>query len=57
MKTPKAFVKIADWYRNLSPTAKGLIWVGVIAVIGIILRWDYIIDHVKRGFEFYNTTK
>lgn len=55
MKTPKVFVKIADWYKNQNQTTKAFIWIGVIAVIGIILRWDYVIEHIKRGFDFYNT--
>lgn len=47
--------KIIDWYRKQSDTTKAMIWLGVIAVIGIILRWDYIMENAARGFNFYST--
>lgn len=46
--------QIVEWYKNQSDTTKALIWLGVVALIGIILRWDYIMENAARGFEFYS---
>ncbi len=46
--------KITKWYHKQSPTTKGFIWIGIILIIGIILRWDYVIDNVLRSFKFLN---
>lgn len=41
-------------FDELTPTAQGLIILGVVLVIGIILRWNYIITEIGRGFGFFN---
>lgn len=46
--------RIAEWYKKQSDTTKALIWLGVAAIIGIALRWNYIIDSARSGFEFYS---
>lgn len=48
------FKKIAAWYKSQNPTTKGMILVGILLVIGIIIRWDYVLEHIIRGFNFYN---
>ncbi|MBQ3175148.1 MAG: hypothetical protein IJB58_04175 [Bacteroidales bacterium] len=48
------FKKISDWFNNLSPTSQGMIVLGIILIIGIIIRWDYILDEVMRGFGFFS---
>ncbi len=48
-------MKIWNWYKSQSPTTKGLIIAGLILLIGIIIRWDYVMDGIRRGFNFYNT--
>lgn len=40
-------------YNKLSPTAKGMVILCVLLVIGIILRWDATIEGIKRGFGFF----
>lgn len=45
--------KIKQWYSEQTDTTKALIWIGIIAIIGIILRWNVIIDGIGRGFSFY----
>ena len=40
-------------FDELIPTAQGLIILGVVLVIGIILRWEYIITEIGRGFGFF----
>ncbi len=41
-------------FKNLTPTVQGLILLGILLIIGIIIRWDYIISEVIRGFGFYS---
>ncbi|MDD2595483.1 MAG: hypothetical protein PHD11_06680 [Bacteroidales bacterium] len=47
--------KIKIWYKSQSDTTKGMIWFGIVLIIGIILRWDYIMEHIAKGFNFYST--
>lgn len=47
------FEKIKAKFNELTPTAQGLIIVGIVLVIGIILRWEYIITEIGRGFGFF----
>ena len=46
--------KIADWWKGLDPSVKGLIIIGLICLIGIIIRWDYVMGGIKKGFNFYS---
>ncbi len=46
--------KIVQWYRSQSDTTKAFIWLGIICIIGIIIRWDYIVQMASRGFSFYS---
>ncbi len=48
------FKKITEAFNNLSPTAQGMIILAVVLVIGIILRWDYILEEVTKGFDFFS---
>ena len=48
------FKRISDWFNELTPTTQGMILLDVVLVIGIIFRWDYIIEEIKRGFNFFN---
>ncbi|MDR0660068.1 MAG: hypothetical protein LBG19_04540 [Prevotellaceae bacterium] len=41
-------------FKELSPTMKGFIVLGIILIIGIILRWSTIKEEVKRGFGFFS---
>ena len=47
------FNKIKAKFDELTPTAQGLVILGVVLVIGIILRWNYIITEIGRGFGFF----
>ncbi len=42
------------WYKSQPDSVKGAIWLGIILIIGIILRWDYVWDGICRGFNFYS---
>ena len=45
--------KLIERFKNLTPTAQGLIILGIILVIGIIFRWEYIVSEIARGFNFF----
>lgn len=47
------FTNLATKFKNLTPTTQGLVVIAVLLVIGIILRWEYIVTHVKQGFDFF----
>lgn len=48
------FKRLKNWYSEQTPTTKGFIWMGVLLIIGIILRWDYISKEVVAAFGFLN---
>lgn len=50
----RIFTKFVAGYKELTPTTKGFIILGVILILGIILRWDTVMEEVKRGFNFFN---
>ncbi|MBP9992396.1 MAG: hypothetical protein KBS73_03045 [Bacteroidales bacterium] len=46
--------KILDWYRSQSDTSKAFIWLSLICVIGVILRWEYVVEMISNGFSHYS---
>ena len=48
------FTRLKNWYSEQTTTAKGFIWIGLLLIIGIILRWDYISSRVVAAFGFLN---
>ena len=48
------FRKIKEWYTGQSDTVKAFVWIGLICIIGIILRWDAVVAGVTKGFNFYS---
>lgn len=50
----RIFTNFASRFKALSPTAQGFIIVGILLIIGIILRWRFIVDEIMRGFNFFN---
>ena len=48
------FEKVNKWYAAQTATTKALIWIGLIAIIGILIRWDAVVAGVKHGFGFYS---
>ncbi|MCF0166354.1 MAG: hypothetical protein HUJ89_04195 [Bacteroidales bacterium] len=48
------FRKIKEWYKAQSDTTKGLLWLSLFLIIGIILRWNYIIQRIADGFHYYS---
>ena len=49
------FQKIKSWYAAQSDTTKAPLWIGIIAVIGIMFRWDAVVAGIQRGFHFYSS--
>jgi len=49
------FNKLKTWYNAQSETTKALIWIGLVAIIGIALRWDAVVEGVRHGFGFYSS--
>lgn len=47
------FQKIKSWYAAQSDTTKALLWIGLVAVIGILIRWDAVVEGIRHGFDFY----
>ena len=48
------FKKIKDWYQRQSDTTKAFIWIGLICIIGIIIRWKAVLAGIAKGFQFYS---
>jgi len=48
------FDKIKSWYSRQTDTTKALLWIGLIAVIGILIRWNAVVEGIKHGFNFYS---
>lgn len=46
--------KIKDWYNNQNDTVKAFVWIGLLCVIGILIRWNTVMDGIGKGFRFYS---
>lgn len=49
--------KIKEWWQNQSSTTQGFIILIVFLIIGIIIRWDFIMESVGNGFDFFKFKK
>ena len=47
-------MKLMDKFNELSPTAQGMIIIGILLIIGIILRWDEVSQGIISGFKRYS---
>ena len=47
------FAKLAQWYKDLTPTAKSMVWLSILLIIGIIIRWDATMEGIERCFGFF----
>ena len=50
----RKILKLVAWFKESTPTTQGLIILGVLLVVGIILRWIYIVSEIMRGFGFFS---
>ena len=46
--------KMIEWYKSQSDTAKAFIWIGLVCIVGIALRWNHIIEMATKGFQYYS---
>lgn len=46
--------RFVEKFKELSPTVQGFIIIGILLVIGIVIRWNYIIEQVKNSIDFLN---
>lgn len=44
----------SKWFSQQSDTTKAFILIIIILIIGIIIRWDYVIDNITKGFEYFS---
>lgn len=49
-----ALNRFKEWYSEQTPTTKGFLIIGVLLIIGIIIRWDYISRAVLESFGIFN---
>lgn len=49
------FKKAIEWFKAQNDTVKALIVIGIICIIGIIIRWDAVVAGVMKGFRFYSS--
>ncbi len=49
----KKITKLVGSYNELTPTAKAMVVLCVLLVIGIIIRWDATMEGIQRGFGFF----
>jgi hypothetical protein len=45
--------RIGIWWKALDPSYKGLVIIGIICIIGIIIRWRYVLRGIAKGFGHY----
>lgn len=48
------FEKLKTWYAAQTDTTKALLWIGFVALIGILFRWNAVIDGIRHGFGYYS---
>lgn len=46
--------KIKSWFLALPDMQKGYVMLILILLIGIIIRWNYIIDNIIKGFSYFS---
>jgi len=46
--------KLKEWFVNLPETQKGYVLLILLLILGIILRWNYIIDNIIKGFSYFS---
>ncbi|MPM05503.1 hypothetical protein SDC9_51793 [bioreactor metagenome] len=40
--------------KGMTPTTKGFILIIIILVLGILFRWNFIINEIVKGFKFFS---
>lgn len=50
-------MSIKERYNRLSPTERSFIWIIVVLVILVALRWEFIYERINAGFDFFFNRK
>lgn len=48
------FSKLKDRIDQLSPFTKGSLLLMILLIIGIIVRWDVVLEGINKGFKFFS---
>lgn len=46
--------KLVEKYENASQSMQVMVFLIIVLIIGIILRWGYIMEQIAAGFRFFN---
>ncbi len=49
----RKIAKLVADFKEMSPTAKSMVILCILLIIGIIIRWDATIEGIQRGFGFF----
>lgn len=52
-KPKEMFKKLKAWYGRQTPTTKAFLWIGLVCIVGIIIRWKAVVAGITKGFQFY----
>ena len=47
------FSKLKSKFKELNPTEKGFLIIIAVCLIGIVFRWEHIVESVKASFEYF----
>jgi len=48
------FSKLKNKFEQLSPFIKGSILIIILLIVGIILRWNVVLEGINKGFKFFS---
>ena len=51
---PKLIQRYKSWYKKQTPTVQGFLWMGLLLIVGIILRWNYVWERICNGFNYFS---
>jgi hypothetical protein len=46
--------RLIGWYKKQSSSTQGFIIIITLLIVGIIIRWEYIINGIIKGFHFFS---
>jgi hypothetical protein len=49
--------KIKEWWSRQTSTTQAFLALIIFLIIGIIIRWDFIMESIGNGFEFFKFKK
>ncbi len=46
--------RFITWFRAQTPTVQAMLVLMVLLLLGILLRWDAVMEGIRKGFSFYS---